>query len=279
MKLLLKIILTIQFFSYFFIFAQLQVIQAANVEFKPQVRMGEYQKGQSYLVEKSTAMIAKYIRAIYKYAIGIVGILATVVMMLGGIMWLTAGGNQTRIGEAKAWITASISGLVIALCSYLILATVNPALVNFNVSPVEEVINKPEGDAIYCCAFDKALGVGDDGGWGYRNCSKKYSTKEDCIKGEGGGIINFGVDFQPNKQCSIINTATNEYACTLPDIIRGCCLYDKILDGVNAGNYKSKLDSTTETICKGLPNNSKFCGSNTICKKWENFFGSYYYCE
>jgi|GEM_PF-3119010 hypothetical protein len=88
--------------------------------------------------------IGEYISAIYKYAIGIVGILATVVMMIGGLIWLTAGGNQTRIGEAKSWITASVSGLVIALCSYLILYQINPELINLKPIKVAVVIKGDE---------------------------------------------------------------------------------------------------------------------------------------
>ena len=66
---------------------------------------------------KSTQPIADYIRVIYKYAIGIVGILATVVMMIGGIMWMLSGGSPERAGEAKAYISASLTGLVLTLCS------------------------------------------------------------------------------------------------------------------------------------------------------------------
>lgn len=76
--------------------------------------------------------IGEYIAGIYKYAIGIVGILAAVVLMIGGVIWIMAGGSATAIGEAKAWIGASLTGLIIALTSYLILYQVNPALVNFN---------------------------------------------------------------------------------------------------------------------------------------------------
>jgi len=88
---------------------------------------------------KSTKPIADYIRVIYKYAIGIVGILATVVMMIGGIMWIMSGGSPERAGEAKAYISASLTGLVLTLASYLILATVNPALVNFKITDVASV--------------------------------------------------------------------------------------------------------------------------------------------
>ncbi|MFA4818197.1 MAG: pilin [Parcubacteria group bacterium] len=93
---------------------------------------------------KDTKPIAQYIRSIYKYAIGIVGILATVVMMIGGIMWIMSGGSPERAGEAKAYISASLTGLVLTLASYLILATVNPALTNFKISEIKPVGAPPE---------------------------------------------------------------------------------------------------------------------------------------
>ena len=76
--------------------------------------------------------IGEYISGIYKYAIGIVGILAAIVLMWGGLMWLTAGGNTGQVSEAKEWIKASLTGLLIALSSYLILYTVNPDLLKFS---------------------------------------------------------------------------------------------------------------------------------------------------
>ena len=106
-----------------------QPSQAGEVKFTPQVEIGEFKKGIGKPVTGET--IGKYIRAIYNYAIGIVGILAAVVMMVGGVMWITAGGNAERVGNAKSWIGASLSGLVLALCSYIILNTVNPDLVIF----------------------------------------------------------------------------------------------------------------------------------------------------
>ena len=125
------------------------VSQAADpATFKPQVQIpgmdqadafGAPDSKGAYAIPGSTASIAKYIRVIYKYAIGIVGILAAVVLMIGGVMWIVAGGSATRIGEAKAWIGASLTGLLLALMSYLILATVNPALVDFKTTPVTPV--------------------------------------------------------------------------------------------------------------------------------------------
>lgn len=120
-------------------------IQAADdVKFNPQVSIPDSQfqrvecpPGTSkekceelkYTITGKT--IGEYIQAIYNYAIGIVGILAAVVLMFGGVIWLTAGGSPERVKEAKAWIGASISGLILVLCSYMILNTINPDLVSF----------------------------------------------------------------------------------------------------------------------------------------------------
>jgi len=75
-----------------------------------------------------TPWIAEYIEALYNYSIIIVGLLAVIVMMIGGVIWLTAGGNQERIGQGKGFIKGGVLGLTIAICSYLILYIINPKL-------------------------------------------------------------------------------------------------------------------------------------------------------
>ncbi|MCX6800497.1 MAG: transglycosylase SLT domain-containing protein, partial [Candidatus Falkowbacteria bacterium] len=50
------------------------------------------------------------------------------VMMYGGIIWTTAGGNQGKVTEAQNWITAAATGLILALASYIILVNINPVL-------------------------------------------------------------------------------------------------------------------------------------------------------
>lgn len=134
-------------------------INAADINFKPQVGIGDFktveQGGpkEGYKVSGDTSMIGNYIIAIYKYAIGVVGILAAVVMMLGGVLWLIAGGNAERVSNAKSWIVAAVTGLVLALSSYMILALVNPDLVNFKITDIGSVKEiKTSTTNIGCCA-------------------------------------------------------------------------------------------------------------------------------
>lgn len=86
--------------------------------------------------------LAEYIKALYKYSIIVIGILAVIVMMIGGIMWLTAGGNKERISEAMKLIKGGIMGIIIALCSYALLFILNPNLTVLSPINVKYVANE-----------------------------------------------------------------------------------------------------------------------------------------
>ncbi|MFH0780088.1 MAG: M15 family metallopeptidase [Parcubacteria group bacterium] len=83
--------------------------------------------------------IADYIIALYKYAIIIASVLAVVAIMIGGVLYLTAGGLPSNIERAKGIIIGSITGLIILICSHLILTMINPELVNLKSLTIETV--------------------------------------------------------------------------------------------------------------------------------------------
>jgi len=60
------------------------------------------------------------IAKIIQLVISFLGIIAVVIILLGGFKWMTAGGNEDKVGEAKKLITAGLIGLVIILASYAI---------------------------------------------------------------------------------------------------------------------------------------------------------------
>lgn len=61
-------------------------------------------------------MIARIIRTV----IGFVGIIAVVMILYAGFLYMTAGGNTTRLATAKKILTQAIVGLVIVLTSFTI---------------------------------------------------------------------------------------------------------------------------------------------------------------
>jgi len=73
--------------------------------------------------------IGEYIAAMFKYGVGLAAMLAVIMMMIGGFVWLSSGGSPDRIGKAKEFISSALIGLFLALFSYLMLYTINPRLV------------------------------------------------------------------------------------------------------------------------------------------------------
>lgn len=77
--------------------------------------------------------LADYLNLVYNWLISIVGIIAAVMMMIGGFQYLTSGGEAGRVKQAKERIGNALIGLVLAFSSYLLLNTINPELVNLKV--------------------------------------------------------------------------------------------------------------------------------------------------
>lgn len=75
--------------------------------------------------------IGEYVKAIYDYGLGIAGILAAIVLMAGGVVWLVSAGDASRVSLAKELISGSVTGLVILMCSYILLIQINPDLTRF----------------------------------------------------------------------------------------------------------------------------------------------------
>lgn len=85
-------------------------------------------------IEPGSSALAVYIGNIYKFACAVAGILAVVMIVLGGYRYIFSAGNQKSIGEAKGMISSALLGLVLVFCSYLLLRTLNPALVSLKMN-------------------------------------------------------------------------------------------------------------------------------------------------
>jgi hypothetical protein len=55
---------------------------------------------------------------VIKVALGFLGIIAVVIILLGGFKWMTAMGNEDKASEARKLISAGVIGLVIILAAY-----------------------------------------------------------------------------------------------------------------------------------------------------------------
>jgi hypothetical protein len=109
--------------------------------FEPSVSIpdSKFTAGEKVEIEESTTSLANYIVAIFKYSTGVIGIIAAIVLMLAGIMWVTAAGNQEQIGSAKKMIGGGLMGIVLTFGAFLILSMVNSNLTSFKIRTIPTI--------------------------------------------------------------------------------------------------------------------------------------------
>lgn len=111
------------------------------IYFDPSVSIPEsdFVRGNKVEIQESTLTLTNYIVAIFKYSTGVIGIIAAIALMVGGIVWLTAAGNHEKVSSAKTIIGSSLVGMCIAFSAFLLLSLVNTNLVNFKIAPITSV--------------------------------------------------------------------------------------------------------------------------------------------
>ena len=57
---------------------------------------------------------------IINIVLGFLGIVAVIIILAGGFKWMTAGGNEDGVGEAKKMITGGVIGLVVIFAAWAI---------------------------------------------------------------------------------------------------------------------------------------------------------------
>lgn len=193
------------------------------IYFTPQVSVpgSDIVNEKKVALTNSTSLLSIYIVAIFKYSIGIIGIIAAIVLMFAGMRWLTAGGSSSAIGDARKLIAGSLTGLLLALVSFLLLTTINTKLTDLtavDIKPIQKIDLTLEG----CCEKQNP-----DGSWTSENISDK-----DCQDLKKKGFLNtkfsYGLKADANK-------------CSVDTRKKACCLYDKNKGGLYEGCYSNNL--------------------------------------
>ena len=72
---------------------------------------------------------ARRLARIINVALGFLGIIAVVIVLMGGFKYMISGGNEEKVGEAKKLIVSGIIGLAIILSAWAITSFVISNLV------------------------------------------------------------------------------------------------------------------------------------------------------
>ncbi|NCF75110.1 MAG: hypothetical protein GWO87_01305 [Xanthomonadaceae bacterium] len=217
-----KKIITIFLFALIFQSFLFSVVLASDVMFKPSVPI----PGVSNInapVNPDFSTLTNYIANFYKFAIGLTGILAVIMVTLGGMTWLTAGGSATQIGKAKQMIMGSIAGLLLALFSYTLLYSINPDIVNMKMAKVISV----SGQSMKGC------------GWQVKECNP-ISQKEASYENYCGS--------KPQIAGGKVDPDMKYCCCKKEGYNPGCCI---VYRNSKREEVKDCFATTSEFACKG----------------------------
>jgi len=188
-----KIIVIVSLFIFLgmFFIATNHTLAADTIRYKAQIGFGEIFSKE---IEIGPDSIGTYITEIYKYAVSVVGILASIVIMWGGVRWLTAGGDKGAVDDAKKWIEGALSGLILVMTSYMILYFVNPDLIKFKSIKIDKINNSKttenKTNTQYCSTFKTDTTALN---WTSTETTTCYESQQECYDktkdGKDGGTF------------------------------------------------------------------------------------------
>lgn len=188
--------------------------------FTPNVPIPDLFPAKGKTTEIIDANIAgRYIRALYVYFVGIVGVLAVVMIMYAGFLWITAAGNSSKITEAKEHMNGAVIGVILALTSFLLLQLINPELVALRI-PFIQSVDTIVQSSFFCSGNESTSG--DDfkmlNGGGELECGKEYPVPDSASAESGRKPVMCMGDYCDRDSGSVCSpvAGSNSYDCMLP---------------------------------------------------------------
>ena len=200
-------------------------------------------------------LLARYINAFYQWGLSIVAVIAVVVLMAGGITWLTSAGDSGAITKAKTMIAGSLVGMTLLIGSWLLLNTINPDLTSLPALEMV-VINKK---VTVCC---------EENGVAY--LKEKAECKGTVFE---GSAINYTNSRCEKTGCCFLDSYKNQ-----GQTIKGYCI-DTISVKCNANaTFKANTNCASLESCKQNEVRQMNCTGVEDGKKCNNAESSQAFC-
>ncbi len=120
--------------------------------------------------------VASYVPVVIRLGIVLAALLAVVVIIIAGFMYITSAGNTGKLEKAKTLVFDAIIGLLIAVGYWLILQAINPAILGGDIG----LDSFPDGQVVDVPDSGPTHGVGGPGGEGP---VKQCVSDADCPSG------------------------------------------------------------------------------------------------
>lgn len=222
--------------------------------------------------ETTTKGISYYIGTVYQFATVIVGVLATVMIIIGGIQYSASAGNPAALGSAKETITSAIIGLVIVLMSYLILGTFSGKFTNLTEPRIKTIsIGNSDPSSDYKDCHWEIYPEGEYGcKTGFVSVDNKYCSKADMP------------DNWRRRLCCCAPKSKEERDKNIPEYTYNICSSNGICEQTT-----SKLKRENECATLGAKCNKDHIAecrweneeeARARCKNGTTYYGGYWCC-
>lgn len=208
--------------------------------------------GSKTSIDTNSKSIADYLGYIFKFGIGLAGVLAVFMLILAGIQYMGSDSFFSK-EESKSSIANALIGLLIALASYLILNTLNPDLVNLKLNINKENIAIEMPDFLSDQAYSELTNL------------PKYTEAQydDLAK---AAAKNAGIEFCEIKAIMSVESRSNPGAIGHDEQVNGVSAHDNFI--------KSGITFLKQKIGKDLKNDDKnYCKQPGLCLDWRYSHG------
>ncbi|GEM_PF-854181 len=90
---------------------------------------------QATLNTTVTADVPHYVGGIVSAILGIIGVIFLVLIVYGGLLWMLAEGDETKVGKARGFIFHAIIGLILVFSAFAITNFVVNILITQAIAP------------------------------------------------------------------------------------------------------------------------------------------------
>lgn len=129
-----------------FIFSGIKTVsaqtQGGSYNFSADSGLQKTSDGAGYNTASSTPLTG-YVSKIITALLSVLGVIFLAFTIYGGIMWMTAAGNEEKVKKARELIVESIIGVIIVLAAYAISYFVLRATTFSSLRTNTAVVNQP----------------------------------------------------------------------------------------------------------------------------------------
>jgi hypothetical protein len=118
-KTLIRFLISLNLLAITFIFPTLVQAQG-TYNFASSSGLSTSAQEAGYITDSSVSTVEDIAGTVIYVALGLVGVIFMILAIYGGVIWMTAQGNEEKVKKANQILMAALFGMIITLAAYVI---------------------------------------------------------------------------------------------------------------------------------------------------------------